>query len=138
MKVTDAKFDFNPTVSYADLNAKAEEVRKKACEVAMSFLTADSYQGKLALFKEHAEYNHSKFESLSKRQKKIFMRKYGRMFDIYSGKLVKWTRWGKRPKHHESTMLTVTFTTVERVSKAETDFMDAWMKHFLEGEKKDG
>lgn len=138
MKLTDAKISLPESGPYEDLNAKAEEVRKKASEVAMSFLTADSYKGKLALFKEHAEYNHSKFESLSKRQKKIFMKQYGRMFDRHSGKLVKWLPWSIRPNHHESTMLVVTFTMIEHVPKAETDFMNAWLNHFLEGEKKDG
>lgn len=128
MKVDEVKFDFSTSVPYTDLNAKANEVRKKACEAAMSLLRADSYQGKLALFKEHAEYNHSKFESLSKRQKKIFMRNYGHLFDRYSGKLVKWVHWGIRPKHHESTMLTVTHTLVEHVSKAETEFWKEWAK----------
>lgn len=88
----------------------------------------DSIEGKLDVLETWGTFNRSKFNSLSKRRQKLFLRRFYK-YDTRTGKLV-YSPDFKRNKHYQDVPIMITW--VEHVSKAETDMMSEWMKYIAE------
>ncbi|EBY9763971.1 hypothetical protein D5W64_12730 [Salmonella enterica subsp. enterica serovar Saintpaul] len=88
----------------------------------------DSIEGKLDVLEAWGSFNRSKFNNLSKRRQKLFLRRFYK-YDTRTGKLV-YSPDFKRNKYYLDVPFMVTW--VEQVSKAETDMMAEWMRYIAE------
>lgn len=82
---------------------------------------AVDYYDQLTIFREVAAFNQSKFNSLSKRRKKIYMSQVGRYYHELTGELIHKSR-----RNSPHIQLTPMHMLKESIGKPMTNFLNAW------------